>query len=138
MFIRPVGATVHAANRSAGHPLLRGLLARATGTVGPDTPAPAPPRGLLGRAVRAAEDTTPWPPDQEPEPDSEPWPPDHEAGPWPPDPDAPEEPPPTRPPTPPALPTGLVAELTQLAALAREGHLTPEEFATAKARLLRD
>ncbi|MFE1415535.1 hypothetical protein ACIGFK_21180 [Streptomyces sp. NPDC085524] len=31
----------------------------------------------------------------------------------------------------------FVAELTQLAALAREGLLTPQEFTTAKGRLLR-
>ncbi|MGW6571120.1 hypothetical protein ACWGAN_02965 [Streptomyces sp. NPDC054945] len=34
-------------------------------------------------------------------------------------------------------PAGLVAELTQLAGLAREGLLTPQEFTTAKGRLLR-
>ncbi|MDA5282664.1 hypothetical protein [Streptomyces sp. Isolate_45] len=38
--------------------------------------------------------------------------------------------------TPTAQP-GLAAELTQLAALAREGLLTPQEFTTAKSKLLR-
>ncbi|MFD6876868.1 MULTISPECIES: hypothetical protein [unclassified Streptomyces] len=36
----------------------------------------------------------------------------------------------------PAAQPGLAAELTQLAALAREGLLTPQEFTTAKSRLL--
>ncbi|MFD6974256.1 SHOCT domain-containing protein [Streptomyces sp. NPDC059979] len=134
MFIRPVGATVHAANRPAGQPLLRGLLARAagaveaTGAVGPDEP---PRRGLMARAVQAAGGPAEapdwaWPegePTEEPEPlyPEEPEP-DDEA--------------PAAGPTP---PTGhLVAELTQLADLAREGLLTPQEFTTAKARLLRN
>ncbi|MBT2544071.1 SHOCT domain-containing protein [Streptomyces sp. ISL-44] len=129
MFIRPVAVTVRSANRPPGHPLLRGLLARAAGAV-TESPAEPQPRGLLGRAVRAAEDTgaVEWEPEGEREPE-----PESESEPWPPDPDAPEEPPPTTP-TP---PTGLVSELTQLAALTREGLLTPEEFTTAKARLLR-
>lgn len=135
MFIRPVGVTVHAAIRPAGRPLLRGLLSRAAGVEEP------PPRGLLGRAVRAAQDTgaVEWEPEQEPEPDPE-HEPEHEPGPgpehepWPPDPGSPEEPPPTGS----APPAGLVSELTRLADLAREGLLTPEEFTAAKARLLRD
>ncbi|MGR4882105.1 SHOCT domain-containing protein [Streptomyces sp. LARHCF249] len=138
MFIRPVGVTVRAANRPAGRPLLRGLLARAAGPVAEGTAARTP-RGLLGRAVRAAEDPgtaedpgrVEWEPEQEQEPEGEG---EGEPAPWPPDPDAPEEPPPA----PPAPRTGLVSELTQLASLAREGLLTPEEFTTAKARLLRD
>ncbi|MEU9250987.1 hypothetical protein AB0D66_03960 [Streptomyces sp. NPDC048270] len=132
MFIRPVGVTVRAADRPAGRPLLRGLLARAAGAVEGSTGAAgavdAPPRGLLGRAVGAAEDTgrVEWPPEQEPEPE-------HEEGPWPPDPGSPEEPPPAAP----APPAGLAPDLAALAALAREGLLTPEEFTAAKARLLR-
>ncbi|MEV6956436.1 SHOCT domain-containing protein [Streptomyces sp. NPDC051183] len=144
MFIRPVGVTVRAANRPAGHPLLQGLLSRAAGP---------PPRGLLGRAVKAAQDTGAadwepepdqgrdedwepedqhqgWDPEQEPRPEHEPEP-GHE--PWPPDPRFPQEPPPAGS----APPSGLVSELTRLADLAREGLLTPEEFTTAKARLLR-
>ncbi|WP_326588029.1 SHOCT domain-containing protein [Streptomyces sp. NBC_01294] len=135
MFIRPVGATVHAANRPAGQPLLRGLLARAagaveatTGAVGPDEP---PRRGLLARAVQAAGGPAEapdwaWP---EGEPTEEPEPLYLEEP-------EPEDEAPTVGPTPPA--GHLVAELTQLADLAREGLLTPQEFTTAKARLLRD
>lgn len=159
MFIRPVGVTVHAANRPAGRPLLRGLLARAAGAVEATAGVAGtvtdeletPPRGLLGRAVRAARDAeveveeearvldegvAEWEPEHEYEPEREPeYAPEHEPEPWPPDADSPGEPPPA---TAPAPPTGLVSELTQLAALAREGLLTPEEFAMAKERLLRD
>ncbi|MGW7434932.1 SHOCT domain-containing protein [Streptomyces sp. NPDC054849] len=160
MFIRPVGATVRAADRPAGHPLLRGLLARAAGAmeatagaVGPDGP---PRRGLLARAVQAAggpavAPTWTWPEGEpaEPEPEleseleaeseREPLEPAEQepvvdealaqarAG------TRPEDVP-TSGPTPSA---GLVAELTQLADLTREGLLTPEEFTAAKARLLR-
>ncbi len=134
MFIRPVGVTVHAADRPAGRPLLRGLLARAAGAVevsagaaGTAGTVDPPPPGLLGRAVSAAEDTgrVEWEPEQEPEQE-------HEEGPWPPDPGSPEEPPAA-----PAAPAGLASDLAVLAALAREGLLTAEEFTAAKARLLR-
>ncbi|OEJ33718.1 hypothetical protein [Streptomyces subrutilus] len=131
MFIRPVGVTVHAADRPAGRPLLRGRLARAAGVVeGAAGAADAPPRGLLGRAVGAAEDSgrVEWGPELEPEPE-----PEHEEGPWPPDPGSPEPGPPPAP----APPSGLAPDLAALAALAREGLLTPEEFTAAKARLLR-
>ncbi|MFD9406700.1 SHOCT domain-containing protein [Streptomyces sp. NPDC059989] len=131
MFIRPVGVTVHSAQRPAGHPLLRGLLARAAGAaestagaVGPDEP---PRRGLLARAVQAAES----PPEPQPEPEPEP------STPEPAEPPtatiAPEHPHPGEP----VPPADLVAELTQLADLTREGLLTPEEFTAAKTRLLR-
>ncbi|KOV46124.1 SHOCT domain-containing protein [Streptomyces sp. H021] len=129
MFIRPMGVTVHAANRPAGSPLLRGLLARASGTaqdtagaVRPDEP----PHGFPpARAVRAAE---PEPMEEpEPEPMEEPEPIDTLY--W--DTDTHPEPAPTP-------PAGLVTELRQLADLAREGLLTPQEFTTAKARLLND
>ncbi|MFD4242780.1 hypothetical protein ACFWP3_14435 [Streptomyces sp. NPDC058525] len=136
MFIRPVGVTVRAAVRPAGRPLLRGLLARAAGPVegaaGSAGSVDAPPPGLLGRAVVAAEDSgrVEWEPEGEPEGEPEP---EHEEEPWPPDPGSPEEPPHPGP-TPPA---GLAADLAALAALAREGLLTPEEFTAAKARLLR-
>ncbi|MFE9465030.1 hypothetical protein ACFYNW_15390 [Streptomyces virginiae] len=127
MFIRPMGVTVHAANRPAGAPLLRGLLARASGTaqdtagaVRPDEP---PHRVLPARSVRAAE---PEPSDApEPDPMDEPEPID--ALYWDTD---------TRPEPGPTPPAGLAAELRQLADLAREGLLTPQEFTTAKARLL--
>ncbi|MFD3538719.1 hypothetical protein ACFWUQ_04375 [Streptomyces sp. NPDC058662] len=121
MFVRPLHATVTPADRPAGRPLLRGLLTRAAGP---------PPPGLLTRAVRAAE------PPSRPEPPS--------AGAEPGADDAPEPPQPTAvpgaepgpgPPSP-ATGPGLAADLAQLAALAREGLLTPDEFTAAKARLL--
>ncbi|MFG2750016.1 hypothetical protein [Streptomyces xanthophaeus] len=117
MFIRPVGPTVHPASRPPGHPLLRGLLARAAGAAdasaasGADTP----------HAVDAAyaADAADAPGSLAPEP--------RQAA------ARPKQPQPH--PTP--APQGsLAAELAQLAALAHEGHLTPEEFTTAKARLL--
>ncbi|MEY2231149.1 MULTISPECIES: SHOCT domain-containing protein [Streptomyces] len=133
MFIRPMGVTVRAANRPPGHPLLRGLLARASGaaeatagsvgTAGPVAAAgPAGATGWTEPPARAqAEPPTGAPIEAPPEPPqpAEPEPeaaitPDHPAA------------------------AGLVAELTQLADLAREGLLTPQEFTTAKARLLRD
>ncbi|MGW7327931.1 SHOCT domain-containing protein, partial [Streptomyces sp. NPDC054840] len=137
MFIRPMGVTVRAANRPPGHPLLRGLLARAAGTaeatagsVGTASPAAASPMGRI-------------------EPQAGP-PLEPQAGPLEPQAGAPSEPPQPAEPEPSAAitpertaaagstaPAGLVAELTQLAGLAREGLLTPQEFTTAKARLLR-
>ncbi|MEU9373816.1 SHOCT domain-containing protein [Streptomyces sp. NPDC048255] len=119
MFIRPVGVTVTPADRPPGRPLLRGLLARAAGapeagTVHPDTPpdrpAPAPP-------AQPEPADQPWP-EEPPWPDEQPWP-DEPAG--------TDSPPPG---------PGLAAELAQLADLTRQGHLTPEEFSRAKARLL--
>ncbi|WKD32610.1 SHOCT domain-containing protein [Streptomyces xanthophaeus] len=127
MFIRPMGVTVRPANRPPGHPLLRGLLARASGaakpaagSAGAGEPAVAGPVGLVGPAEPppGAPPEPPQPADPEPSP-SPAIPPDHSAAPG----------------TAPSA--GLVAELTQLAGLAREGLLTPQEFATAKARLLR-
>ncbi|THA81075.1 SHOCT domain-containing protein [Streptomyces sp. A0592] len=158
MFIRPMGVTVRAANRPAGSPLLRGLLARASGaaqeTAGAVRPEEPPHRGLLARGVRAAE---PELVEEEPEPEPEPNPldePDPESEPEPepePEPDTDYEPEPEPEPEPmdgvywdthpepgPAAPVGLAAELRQLADLAREGLLTPQEFTTAKARLLND
>lgn len=132
MFIRPMGVTVRAANRPPGHPLLRGLLARASGaaeptagSVGTQGPESATgPAGTPDRAGAQVERPATGAP--------------VEAPPEPPQPDEPEpgpEPGPVIPPGP--APAGLVAELTQLAGLAREGLLTPQEFTTAKARLLR-
>ncbi|MFE9929130.1 SHOCT domain-containing protein [Streptomyces sp. NPDC005533] len=143
MFIRPMGLTVRPAQRPAGHPLLRGLLARAAGAAADTTGAVGPGGGaargdLPARAVRAAE--APGGPQAEPE--EEPEPVDAaqgaeqgaageeegiRAG-------LPTSPPPSPAPT---ASTPLVAELRQLADLAREGLLTPEEFGKAKARLLR-
>ncbi|MCX4805731.1 SHOCT domain-containing protein [Streptomyces sp. NPDC058682] len=141
MFIRPMGVTVRPANRPPGHPLLRGLLARASGAAeptagsvgaagpaaaGPAEPPPGAPPEFPQPAERGQEPEPGWESgwESEPGPGWEPGPvaaiaPDHTAagGPVP--------------------STGLVAELTQLADLAREGLLTPQEFTTAKARLLR-
>ncbi|MFD5619940.1 SHOCT domain-containing protein [Streptomyces yangpuensis] len=143
MFIRPMGVTVHAANRPGGSPLLRGLLARASGAVAetsgavrPDEPwhRDLPSRPARGQEPDFTEEPEPEPmddlgpepvdePEPEPEPDGEPEPVD--ALYW-----------DTRPKPGPAAPAGLAAELRQLADLAREGLLTPQEFTTAKARLL--
>ncbi|MFJ3724991.1 SHOCT domain-containing protein [Streptomyces sp. NPDC090045] len=137
-----MGATVRPAQRPAGHPLLRGLLARAagavqdtTGAVGPDGP---PRRGLPARGVQAAqapaerEQEQEWEPEWEPGPEPEPAP---ESGP---EPEEERDGGGTAAPTATAPGTPLVAELGQLADLAREGLLTPQEFTAAKARLLRD
>ncbi|WP_052757699.1 SHOCT domain-containing protein [Streptomyces yangpuensis] len=145
MFIRPRGVTVHAANRPAGSPLLRGLLARAAGAARPDEPrhherprwaAEPEPEPDFTEEPEPMNDLGPEPTD-EPEPEPEPEPTDE------PDPDG--EPEPlgalywgTRPEPGPAAPAGLAAELRQLADLAREGLLTPQEFTAAKARLLND
>ncbi|WP_327264427.1 hypothetical protein OG444_25935 [Streptomyces sp. NBC_01232] len=138
MFIRPMGVTVSAANRPAGHPLLRGLLARAAGaaeasrasqawerTAGAVTPA----EPLPGAQPEPRE---PAGPDAGPEPGADPG---SESGVT----IRPDTTPPAGPATPagPGASAGLVAELTQLAVLAREGLLTPQEFTAAKARLLR-
>ncbi|MFJ6794404.1 SHOCT domain-containing protein [Streptomyces sp. NPDC091268] len=172
MFIRPVRVTVHSADRPAGRPLLRGLLARAAGagaagaaggteaaeaagaaegTVRADAPrrgvrwTPAGPTESAG-AVGPVEPADPAEPagavgSVEPADPAEP------AGSLKPSAGAAE-------PAEPASPTGsagrtasaepvrsagaggLVAELRELADLAREGLLTPEEFTAAKARLL--
>ncbi|MFF1338928.1 SHOCT domain-containing protein [Streptomyces sp. NPDC058290] len=138
MFIRPVGVRVEPARRPSGHPLLRGLLSRAAG---PPTPSPW-------------QDHTPEPYAEPAEPGTEPGAEPGAEG---------AEPgaaaisergfvagapqgagPGARPgagaggPTtgPGAPPGGLAAELAELAKLAREGLLTPQEFKEAKARLL--
>ncbi|MFJ7773919.1 hypothetical protein [Streptomyces yangpuensis] len=152
MFIRPMGVTVHAANRPAGSPLLRGLLARASGAVAETTGGAVRPyepqrHDLPPRATRAAEPAF----TQEPEPMDDFGPePLEDLGPEPmdepgPEPDPDGEPEPldvpywdTHPEPGPTAPAGLAAELRQLADLAREGLLTPQEFTAAKARLLTD
>ncbi|MEW1635690.1 SHOCT domain-containing protein [Streptomyces sp. NPDC093801] len=144
MFIRPVNVTVTAATRPPGHPLLRGLLRRAAGAAewsqdvgeGEESASgaggsaddsladafaedeaealaeAAGAAGMEGRAEAADEADamarpSPWPTT------------------------------PPRPPQPaPSAHATLVPELNQLADLAREGLLTPEEFSRAKARLL--
>ncbi|MFD9575855.1 hypothetical protein ACFWBI_39335 [Streptomyces sp. NPDC059982] len=126
MFIRPVGVTVSAATRPAGHPLLRGLLRRAAGAAEWATPEGAAEE--LEAALDAAA------PEEEPfgRPVAPPADPEPPAAP------EPEPPTPAKPPSPPpAPPATLAAELTQLADLTTQGLLTPEEFTLAKARLLR-
>ncbi|RKT06888.1 hypothetical protein BX286_4935 [Streptomyces sp. 3211.6] len=140
MFIRPVNVTVTAATRPPGHPLLRGLLRRAAGaaewsqdvdsgegtaesladafaedeaealTEAESLAEAAGSAGLEGRAEAVDEADAMARP-----------------APWPAEP---------RTPAPPSTHATLVSELTQLADLAREGLLTPEEFARAKGRLL--
>ena len=160
MFIRPAGPTVTAATRPPGHPLLRGLLRRAAGaaewTQGEELERErereewertgwgegASGGGGAGGAADAVADL---------EGDAEAWgvgvrgdategAAEAEA------PEAATLPEAARtggantPGTPeqaPTTQTGLAAELTQLAALAREGLLTPDEFTTAKSKLLR-
>ncbi len=127
MFIRPMGATVHPANRPAGHPLLRGLLARATGTA--------------GHMTGAAQDTAGAVVPDRPLPDAAPLPAERPESAGSAEPAGPERASALAADAAPAAESApsacLVAELTQLAALAREGLLTPQEFTAAKARLLR-
>ncbi|WP_392898889.1 SHOCT domain-containing protein [Streptomyces sp. LN699] len=133
MFIRPVAAAPARADRPPGRPLLRGLLARASGTAEPGRNArwPAAPAAPVARYAETYADTetdadTAFDADADADigtgtgtgtgmdVSAEPTP--HQAtG---------------------SGAGGLVQELAQLAALAREGLLTPEEFSTAKARLL--
>ncbi|MFD9374383.1 SHOCT domain-containing protein [Streptomyces sp. NPDC059999] len=131
MFIRPVAAAPARADRPPGRPLLRGLLARASGTAEPGRNArwPAAPAAPVARYAETYADTetdadTAFDADADigtgtgtgTGMDVSAGPTPHEAtG---------------------SGAGGLVQELAQLAALAREGLLTPEEFSTAKARLL--
>ncbi|MCP3756952.1 SHOCT domain-containing protein [Streptomyces sp. TBY4] len=147
MFIRPIGSVVNPSLRPAGHPLLRGLLARgayvwdasqhpvAAPTPHPqDTPgagtAPGPgtasgpdPRSGAGSGPGPGSGTAPaaGPSARRESAAARPGPPAGRGVPGPVSPGA-----------------ELTDRLTQLASLAREGLLTPEEFSTAKARLLRD
>ncbi|MFD4136963.1 hypothetical protein [Streptomyces goshikiensis] len=165
MFIRPVGVTVSAAVRPAGRPLLRGLLARAaTGTPpgygggGRSRSAEQSPGAYAygdadadayGEEPPEPEPDDAWEPGRRGYPTHPPYP--EQAGayaeepPYP-EPDDADWPEPAEPGAEPAEPgavgraaepyAGLPAELAQLAGLAREGLLTPEEFAAAKALLL--
>ncbi|MFD7558548.1 hypothetical protein ACFV9E_28880 [Streptomyces sp. NPDC059835] len=129
MFIRPVGVTVRSADRPSGHPLLRGLLAQATGTGSVDvdgprqgvrwsTAGPIEPEPVgVEDGVEGEDGVEEGLEDGLEVADVEPGSGGHAEG----------------------SPAGsFVAELTQLASLAREGLLTPQEFATAKGRLLRE
>ncbi|MEV7519734.1 hypothetical protein [Streptomyces sp. NPDC091371] len=135
MFIRPVGVTVRSADRPAGHPLLRGLLAQATGTGTGTVDVDGPRHGVRWRTTGPIEPEVV--PEVEAEEVREVVPEVGAAAPL-----VEEERSEPAPVAEPAHPEGapadaLVAALTQLAALAREGLLTPQEFTTAKARLLR-
>ncbi len=131
MFIRPVGPVVHPARRPAGHPLLRGILARGAyvwdvaqiPAEAPEEEAEVPEEEAEAEAeaeARAAEEAPPpaaWPTRPAGPAGREP-----QSGPG----AAPG----------PGAGTDFMVRLTQLADLVREGLLTPEEFAAAKARLL--
>lgn len=129
MFIRPIGSVVNPSRRPTGHPLLRGILARGAyvwdaaqhpaATPGQPQPqdgmaAPSPQPGPAPSAPAAPSAR------QEPAAGS-PAPHPGPGGPGPVSPGA-----------------DLTDRLTRLADLAREGLLTPQEFTTAKARLLRE
>ncbi|GLV80945.1 hypothetical protein Slala03_06340 [Streptomyces lavendulae subsp. lavendulae] len=147
MFIRPVGVTVSPALRPPGHPLLRGLLRRAAGAAEWATAEESVAEGsvaegsvaeeleealeegvrLGGRGEEGREYEAEAGAGAEPEGPGAP-----EGG------DGGEPPTEAEPPThPPVTGPTLVAELTQLSDLARQGLLTPEEFTLAKGRLLR-
>ncbi|MFG2711741.1 hypothetical protein ACGFX2_14440 [Streptomyces goshikiensis] len=151
MFIRPVGVTVSAAIRPAGHPLLRGLLARASAPTGTAAYGGGERLRYSERASDAYSEEAPY---REPadaraygEEPAYPEPADADEPDWaeaaePPELAEPPEPAAAAGPGPGAVGraaepyAGLPSELAQLAALAREGLLTPEEFAAAKALLL--
>ncbi|MEV7542439.1 hypothetical protein [Streptomyces sp. NPDC089915] len=138
MFIRPVNVTVTAATRPPGRPLLRGLLRRAAGAAEwsqdvdgeglaesfaedeaealTEAEALAEAEGLAEAAGTGLEARAEAVDEADAMARPSPWPP--------------------APPGTPAPRGTLVSELTQLADLAREGLLTPEEFARAKSRLL--
>lgn len=161
MFIRPIGSVVNPSLRPSGHPLLRGILARgayvwdasqhpvaAPAPHPQDTPGPGSTSGpgtVSGSG--SGSDSGPGP---GPGPGSGPG---TVSGSGPGSGTAPAAGPSTRresaaarsaPPAGRGVPgpvspgAELTDRLTQLASLAREGLLTPEEFSTAKARLLRD
>ncbi|WP_159045900.1 SHOCT domain-containing protein [Streptomyces sp. WM6372] len=128
MFIRPVGTRVDPARRPTGRPLLQGLLARAAGRppVAQSADSDAPGAGSSGPGGPGAEPAGPQAagrgtsgpetaPAKSAAPDSR----------------MPSGGSRTTPP-----PTGLATELAQLADLAKEGLLTPQEFKEAKTRLL--
>lgn len=130
MFIRPIGSVVNPSQRPSGHPLLRGILARGAYVwdAAQHPAAVAAPQPHDGTAPAAAPDAAPH----------------THPGPAPSPPAAPSarreptaaHPAPHAGPGPASPGADLTDRLTQLAALAREGLLTPEEFSAAKARLL--
>lgn len=147
MFIRPIGSVVNPSRRPTGHPLLRGILARGAyvwdaARHSPETPhaphTPHAPDGADRTAARSATPgTAPAPPtaaSDRPGPSVGPGGPGSARGPG--SPGAPGSPGGSGAPGTAAPGSDLTDRLTQLAALAREGLLTPEEFSAAKARLL--
>ncbi|MFI6000018.1 hypothetical protein ACIA98_06320 [Streptomyces sp. NPDC051366] len=138
MFIRPIGVRVEPARRPSGRPLLRGLLSRAAGPPQPASRQDWPPEAGAepaepGREPGAEPGALAGGPTTEPgmELGAEPGAvaggePGAGAG-------ALAGGPTTEPGAPPG---GLAAELAELARLAREGLLTPQEFKEAKTRLL--
>ncbi|NXY96310.1 SHOCT domain-containing protein [Streptomyces sp. BR123] len=136
MFIRPVGPVVHPARRPAGRPLLRGSLARGA-YVWDVAPVPAwiPQRGT-GAAEEGAASAPPVVAGPAGEPAGAAGAKAEPAGTAPPHASPGGAPGPSAEPAAPETGADLTAHLTQLAALAREGLLTPEEFSAAKSRLL--
>lgn len=121
MFIRPIGSVVNPAQRPSGNPLLRGILKR--GAYVWDTARPQP------AASTAAPATHPSPSPAAPSAASSPTSPVPSAS-------ASASASGPRGSGPGPAGAELTDQLTRLAALAREGLLTPEEFSTAKGRLL--
>ncbi|MFJ3907738.1 SHOCT domain-containing protein [Streptomyces vinaceus] len=111
MFIRPIGTRVEPARRPTGRPLLRGLLTRAAGAASPSG------TGAAARATGGPESAAGRPGAASPRVTSPGGASSGGASPG-------------------ASQQGLAAELAQLANLAREGLLTPQEFKEAKTRLL--
>ncbi|WP_327304568.1 SHOCT domain-containing protein [Streptomyces sp. NBC_01298] len=136
MFIRPIGSVVNPSRRPTGHPLLRGILARGAYVWdAAQHPAASAPQPGDGRAPGTAPAPAPGAgtgahPGPAPSPPTAPS--DRR------EPAAASPAPHTGQGVPVPAPPGadLTDRLTQLAALAREGLLTPQEFSAAKARLL--
>ncbi|MFZ3472852.1 SHOCT domain-containing protein [Streptomyces sp. 4.24] len=143
MFIRPIGSVVNPSQRPSGRPLLRGILARGAyvwdagrqqaARSGHEADGGAADSGASGAAAGSsgAAGREPWTgaaPAARTAPAASREPADGRA----------EERADGRADRPEAAGGDLTDRLTRLAALAREGLLTPEEFTAAKARLLSD
>ncbi|WP_030153666.1 SHOCT domain-containing protein [Streptomyces sp. NRRL S-244] len=126
MFIRPVGTRVDPARRPTGRPLLQGLLARAAGR-----PPAAEPSGSETAGAEASGSAGPGAEPTDSQPVAPAGPETAPAKSAAPDGRMTTDGGQTTPP-----PAGLATELAQLATLAREGLLTPQEFKEAKTRLL--
>ncbi|MFZ3500330.1 SHOCT domain-containing protein [Streptomyces sp. 5.8] len=138
MFIRPIGSVVNPSQRPSGHPLLRGILARGAYVWDTDQ-HPAAPVAHPGAAPTPDRTGAPGAaPTPSPQPGPTPSPPAAPADRREPAASHPAPHPGPEAPGPASPGADLTDRLTRLAALAREGLLTPEEFSAAKARLLRD